>query len=216
MEKYIGEGNETDTMGDWWASLEGLHARIAHRFARAELRERVRRYLSGLLGNLLPGLRASSFSYCHAPPVKGCRRRRSPLLCVFAEHAHRLSPIKAFVRRIPGAEVLGKVEAVGVYERRSAAVIGKEHRSGVFLCLKNDVPLSREVDREAVPLVFEDADDAFAKLLEAGDEEGSVTEIAVEQVIQQLRMAGFNRVLYKPSGAQHLLEMDIEALAFLG
>ncbi len=49
MEKYIGEGNETDTMGDWWASLEGLHARIAHRFARAELRERVRRYLSGLL-----------------------------------------------------------------------------------------------------------------------------------------------------------------------
>ncbi len=95
-------------------------------------------------------------------------------------------------------------------------MIGKEHRSGVFLCLKNDVPLSREVDREAVPLVFEDADDAFAKLLEAGDEEGSVTEIAVEQVIQQLRMAGFNRVLYKPSGAQHLLEMDIEALAFLG
>jgi hypothetical protein len=95
-------------------------------------------------------------------------------------------------------------------------VIGKEHRSGVFLCLKNEVPLSREVDREAVPLVFEDADDALAKLLEAGDEEGSVTESSVERVIQRLSMAGFKRVLYKPSGAQHFLEMEVEALAFLG
>lgn len=50
VEKCIGEGTEsTTTTEDWWASLEGLHARIAHRFARAELRERVRRYLSGLL-----------------------------------------------------------------------------------------------------------------------------------------------------------------------
>ncbi len=95
-------------------------------------------------------------------------------------------------------------------------MIGREHSGRVFLCLKNDVPLSREVDREAVPLVFEDADDAFSKLLEAGDEEGSVTEIAVERVIQRLSMAGFKRVLYKPSGAQHFLEMEIEALAFLG
>ncbi len=93
-------------------------------------------------------------------------------------------------------------------------MIGKEHRGRVFLCLKDDVPLSREVDREAVPLVFEDANDASAKLREAGDEEGSVAEIAVEGVIQQLSMAGFKRVLYKPFGAQHFLEMDIEELAF--
>ena len=49
VEKCIGEGTGSTTIGGWWASLEGLHARIAHRFARAELRERVRRYLSGLL-----------------------------------------------------------------------------------------------------------------------------------------------------------------------
>src|SRR5947199_8083891 len=50
VEKCIGEGTESTTaLGDWWASLEGLHARVAHRFTRAELRERVRRYLSGLL-----------------------------------------------------------------------------------------------------------------------------------------------------------------------
>ena len=93
-------------------------------------------------------------------------------------------------------------------------MIGKEHKDRVFLCLKNDVPLSRTVDGEAVPLVFEDDKDAFAKLREAGDEEGSVTELAIEGVIQQLSMAGFKRVLYKPSGAQHFLEMHIEELAF--
>ncbi len=93
-------------------------------------------------------------------------------------------------------------------------MIGKEYKGRVFLCLKNDVPLSREVEREAVPLVFEDANDAFAKLREAGDEEGSVAEIAIEGVIRQLSMAGFKRVLYKPYGAQHFLEMNIEELAF--
>jgi hypothetical protein len=94
-------------------------------------------------------------------------------------------------------------------------MIGKEHKGHVFLCLKDDVPLSREVDREGVPLVFEDANDALAKLREAGDEEGSVAETSVERVIQQLGRTGFKRVLYKPSGAQHFLEMEIEALAFL-
>ena len=33
----------------WRAGLEGLHARIAGRFARAEVRARARRYLAGLL-----------------------------------------------------------------------------------------------------------------------------------------------------------------------
>ena len=33
-------------------SLGDLHARIAHRFARSEARERVRRYLAGLLGKI--------------------------------------------------------------------------------------------------------------------------------------------------------------------
>lgn len=48
-EKCITEGTGSTTIVDRWASLEGLHARIAHRFARAELKERVRCYLSGLL-----------------------------------------------------------------------------------------------------------------------------------------------------------------------
>ena len=37
-------------VGRWSQRLEELHGRIAHRFARSEARERVRRYLSGLLG----------------------------------------------------------------------------------------------------------------------------------------------------------------------
>ena len=36
--------------GRWSQRLEELHGRIAHRFARSEARERVLRYLSGLLG----------------------------------------------------------------------------------------------------------------------------------------------------------------------
>ena len=48
-EECIAEGNGLSTIGDWSASLEVLHARIAHRFARMELRERVRRYLGALL-----------------------------------------------------------------------------------------------------------------------------------------------------------------------
>jgi SRSO17 transposase len=34
----------------WAAGLDALHGRIAHRFGRAEVRERARRYLGGLLG----------------------------------------------------------------------------------------------------------------------------------------------------------------------
>jgi len=38
--------------GRWSHRLEELHGRIAHRFARSEARERVLRYLSGLLGRI--------------------------------------------------------------------------------------------------------------------------------------------------------------------
>src|SRR3954449_9700309 len=37
------------TIGRWHEALEELHARISHRFARSEIRERARRYLVGLL-----------------------------------------------------------------------------------------------------------------------------------------------------------------------
>lgn len=36
-------------IGQWYEALDALHGRIAHRFARAEARERARRYLAGLL-----------------------------------------------------------------------------------------------------------------------------------------------------------------------
>lgn len=37
-------------IGDWHEELAALHARIAPRFARPEVRDRVGRYLAGLLG----------------------------------------------------------------------------------------------------------------------------------------------------------------------
>jgi SRSO17 transposase len=40
---------EVGTIGRWAAGLDALHGRIAHRFRRAEVRERARRYLAGLL-----------------------------------------------------------------------------------------------------------------------------------------------------------------------
>ncbi len=52
----IGEQKDTErasskTIEQWWSAyLQDLHARIAHRFLRPEVRERVRRYLTGLLG----------------------------------------------------------------------------------------------------------------------------------------------------------------------
>ncbi len=39
-------------VGRWSERLEELHARIAGRFARSEVKERVRRYLTGLLGRV--------------------------------------------------------------------------------------------------------------------------------------------------------------------
>src|SRR5262249_53836020 len=41
---------ELGTLSRWRAGLEGLHARIAHRFRRVEVRQRAQRYLAGLLG----------------------------------------------------------------------------------------------------------------------------------------------------------------------
>lgn len=40
---------ERAALAGWWAGLDTVHARIAGRFKRAEVRERARRYLGGLL-----------------------------------------------------------------------------------------------------------------------------------------------------------------------
>ena len=44
--------DEVTTLEHWSESLVDLHARIAHRFRRVEVRERVRRYLAGLLARV--------------------------------------------------------------------------------------------------------------------------------------------------------------------
>lgn len=43
---------ELPVMGRWSEVLVEIQARIAHRFARAEVRERAGRYLFGLLGRV--------------------------------------------------------------------------------------------------------------------------------------------------------------------
>src|SRR5215218_10594677 len=43
---------ESATVVGWSESFGDLHARIAHRFARSEARDRVKRYLAGLLGRI--------------------------------------------------------------------------------------------------------------------------------------------------------------------
>jgi SRSO17 transposase len=40
------------TVEQWSAYLEELHGRIAHRFRRPEVKERIRRYLTGLLAEI--------------------------------------------------------------------------------------------------------------------------------------------------------------------
>src|SRR5215470_4369630 len=40
---------EPSALARWSHTLDALHGRIAHRFTRIEVRERVRRYLAGLL-----------------------------------------------------------------------------------------------------------------------------------------------------------------------
>lgn len=46
------DGTVEPTIGGWSEALEELHRRIAGRFARSEARERVKRYLVGLLGRV--------------------------------------------------------------------------------------------------------------------------------------------------------------------
>src|SRR5688572_19482355 len=46
------DGNAPTAADGWAAGLAALHARIAGRFARVEVQERVRRYLVGLLGRV--------------------------------------------------------------------------------------------------------------------------------------------------------------------
>ncbi len=50
----MGAQDETvnPAIGDWSEALEELHRRIAGRFARSEIRERVKRYMVGLLGRV--------------------------------------------------------------------------------------------------------------------------------------------------------------------
>ena len=43
---------ESSAVGRWSKGLEDLHRRVAHRFARSEVRERAKRYLLGLLGRV--------------------------------------------------------------------------------------------------------------------------------------------------------------------
>ena len=42
----------SSAIGGWSRALGELHRRIGHRFARSEARERVKRYLVGLLGGV--------------------------------------------------------------------------------------------------------------------------------------------------------------------
>ena len=46
------DGPVDPAIGGWSEALEELHRRIAGRFARSEARERVKRYLVGLLGRV--------------------------------------------------------------------------------------------------------------------------------------------------------------------
>src|SRR5918993_2330423 len=43
---------ESAAVAGWWEALDELHRRVAHRFARSEASERVKRYLLGLLGRV--------------------------------------------------------------------------------------------------------------------------------------------------------------------
>src|SRR4051795_12800617 len=51
-EKLQAAGDELAAIERWSEALEDLHARLASRFRRPEVRERVRRYLAGLLGRV--------------------------------------------------------------------------------------------------------------------------------------------------------------------
>lgn len=52
MAAHEGIARQPDAISRWQEALEELHGRIAHRFARSEARDRVWRYLIGLLGRV--------------------------------------------------------------------------------------------------------------------------------------------------------------------
>jgi SRSO17 transposase len=52
VEKFRSGGDELATVERWPNAFDELYTRVARRFLRPEVRERVRRYLSGLLGRL--------------------------------------------------------------------------------------------------------------------------------------------------------------------
>ena len=53
IDENTGNKREIPTsLKQWSTYLDELHARIAHRFLRPEVRDRARRYLSGLLGEV--------------------------------------------------------------------------------------------------------------------------------------------------------------------
>jgi SRSO17 transposase len=52
MIAHYGIAEELDAVSQWSEALEKLHGRIARRFARSEVRERVHHYLVGLLGRV--------------------------------------------------------------------------------------------------------------------------------------------------------------------
>ena len=46
------QATASSTVEQWAAYLQDLHVRIAHRFRRPEVRERLQRYILGLLGEI--------------------------------------------------------------------------------------------------------------------------------------------------------------------
>ncbi len=62
---------ESSAVGRWSEALGELHRRIGHRFARSEARERVKRYLLGLLGRVVRK------NGCNWPRPSGSGTRRA-------------------------------------------------------------------------------------------------------------------------------------------
>jgi hypothetical protein len=79
---------QPDAIGRWSEALNDLHGRIAHRFARLEVRDRASwRYLLGLLGRVERKRTVGSLLKLSARTIhlasKGCSTRQSgtPTLC---------------------------------------------------------------------------------------------------------------------------------------
>src|SRR5215211_3428402 len=63
-----------DVIEGWRAGLQALHARIAGRFRRSEVRERVRRYLAGLLERIERKNGWQLAEHLHEPGPQGVQR----------------------------------------------------------------------------------------------------------------------------------------------